>query len=312
MRRGGLGLTGAVRAFMSAGMINPVINLSRTAERVRPIGTADRQRARSSATRMLQATSGALSITAAAAYGVSYLVPQEPVYAGAGHRRSSLLDAGRELAKQRFQCGDWWEWQYRDGQGITSSRERYVVHSVAGDEVIIDMESKLDEREDFQVHHRMHLSLADALSSTQDRKQWNLIKFGFMRDGRWLEAPYTDNVQAFEEKFDCFLMAASWVPKQHAVVHPTSPEDESLPVSHRTTIGAIGDATLVQTPRHSYAGSWYVSEPKEYAGLAAFKAFGVEGASDTYTFELVATGRGHDAQASLQPSLAQHRGAHTT
>ena len=106
MRRGGLGLTGAVRAFMSAGMINPVINLSRTAERVRPIGTADRQRARSSAMRMLQATSGALSITAAAAYGVSYLVPQEPVYVGAGHRRSSLLDAGRELAKQRFQCGD--------------------------------------------------------------------------------------------------------------------------------------------------------------------------------------------------------------
>ena len=54
---------------------------------------------------------------------------------------------------------------------------------------------------------------------------------------------------------------------------------------------ARGDATLVRTPRHEYSGAWYISEPEEHAGVAAFKAFGVEGAPGTYTFQLVATGR---------------------
>ena len=78
--------------------------------------------------------------------------------------------AGAELARHRFRQGDWWEWEYKDDSGVTSSRERYVVRYVAGPEVIIDMESKLHEHEEFQAHHRMHLSLADALNSKDDRK----------------------------------------------------------------------------------------------------------------------------------------------
>ena len=232
-------------------------------------------------------------MTAAAAYGASYLVPREAISISVCGARSqapaALQRVGADLANRRFQVGDWFEWEYRDDQGLTSSRERYVIRSVSGPELIIDMESKLHEREDFQAHHRIHLSLADALNAKDDRKQWSLIKFGFHRDGRWLEAPYTDNVQAFEEKFDCFLMAAGLPEEERQYV------DVATGGATRRAFDAVGDArgdaTLVRTPRHEYSGAWYISEPEEHAGVAAFKAFGVEGAPGTYTFQLVATGR---------------------
>ena len=144
------------------------------------------------------------------------------------------------------------------------------------------MASKLDAGSDFEVSHRMHLSLAEALAAPEHPSEWQFRKFGFMRDGKWLEAPYTDNVQALEEKFDCFLMAASSDASLAA--------EESAVRDRRREVAALGPARLVRSERHGYTGAWYVSEPREHAGVAAFKAFGEEGGDDTYTFELVATG----------------------
>lgn len=132
-----------------------------------------------------------------------------------------------------------------------------------------------------QVHHRMHVSLGEALAAKDTNKQWTFRKFGFFRDGRWLEAPFKDNVQAFEEKFDGFLMAAPSAAPMRAQR------------SRLLDIAALGQATLVRSARHAYTGSWYVSEPSQHAGLAAFKTFGREGAPDTYTFELVGMGTDH-------------------
>ena len=63
--------------------------------------------------------------------------------------------------------------------------------------------------------------------------------------------------------------------------------------SRQRDVAALGDTTLVQSARHGYTGAWYVADPKQCAGLAAFKVFGKEDASDAYTFELVAMGHSH-------------------
>jgi hypothetical protein len=57
------------------------------------------------------------------------------------------------------------------------------------------MASTLREEEPFATHHRMHLSLAEVLSASDDHRQWKFRTFGYLRDGRWLEAPSNDNVQ---------------------------------------------------------------------------------------------------------------------
>ena len=70
-----------------------------------------------------------------------------------------------------------------------------------------------------------------------------------------------------------------------------------MPTSTRhCDISALGETTLIQSARNSYTGAWYVREPKQCAGVAAFKAFGKEGATDTYTFELVGMGGPQRAQ----------------
>ena len=160
-----------------------------------------------------------------------------------------------------------------------------------GDQVLIDMSSKFQEDAEYEVHHRMHISLGDALSAASDRKQWRLRKFGFIRDGRWLEAPFRDNVQAFEEKFDSFLMAS-----------PTSGPMRAQR-SRLLDVAALGQATLIRSARHAYTGSWYVTEPSEHAGVAAFKSMGKEGDPDTYTFELVGMGRDMSAAEDGAPIL---------
>ena len=66
-----------------------------------------------------------------------------------------------QISKSRFRPGEWWEWLYRDPQGVPSSWERYSVRASQGAEVIVDMATKFDEGEAYQTHHRMRLSLAD-------------------------------------------------------------------------------------------------------------------------------------------------------
>ena len=93
---------------------------------------------------------------------------------------------------------------------------------------------------------------------------------------RW-EAPHRDNVQAFEEKFNSFLM----------VCGADAAEEVA---TRRCEIAALGETKLVQSDRHRHTAAWYVQEPQRWAGLAALKAFGEEGAPGTYVFELIACG----------------------
>ena len=86
--------------------------------------------------------------------------------------------------------------------------------------------------------------------------------------------------QAFEEKFDLFLVSSSQSNSAESVEQQRDVPD----------VANLSEATLVRSPRHSYTGAWYVSEPKSCAGLAAFKTFGKEGSSDAYTFELIGVG----------------------
>lgn len=209
--------------------------------------------------------------------------------------RPTHVTMGRELADARFSKGSWWMWQYSDAEGKPYSWERYSVVAVDGDEVLIDMASTLREEEPFATHHRMHLSLAEVLSASDDHRQWKFRTFGYLRDGRWLEAPSNDNVQAFEEKFNEFLMAPAsrrpWF-SQKAV---------TIESDRRCDVAPLGEATLVQSARHAYTGAWYVQAPAQYAGVAGLKYFGVEGGRDTYRFDLVALGS-EEADDSPMPN----------
>lgn len=184
---------------------------------------------------------------------------------------------GRQLASSRFKEGDWFEWEYRDSEGQPSSWERYSVLSTRGDEVLIDMASKMRETDDYQVWHRMHLSLSDSLAASSHPSQWSFRKFGYWQEGKWWEAPHRDNVQAFEEKFNSFLMVGGADAAEEVA-------------TRRCEIAALGETKLVQSDRHRHTAAWYVQEPQRWAGLAALKAFGEEGAPGTYVFELIACG----------------------
>ena len=70
----------------------------------------------------------------------------------------------------------------------------------------------------------------------------------------------------------------------------STPSVECAQSSRLLDVTALGESILVRNDRQRYTGSWYVGEPKEHAGVAAFKAFGREGSPDTYTFELVGFG----------------------
>ena len=90
----------------------------------------------------------AITLTAAGAAGCSLLLPDEPIYlrrtpsdnleadkkreelnAGVkGVKQRAFVKpaheiAGREIAATRFKRGDWWEWEYKDGQNRTTSWE---------------------------------------------------------------------------------------------------------------------------------------------------------------------------------------------
>jgi hypothetical protein len=70
------------------------------------------------------------------------------------------------------------------------------------------------------------------------------------------------HAQAFEEKFNEFLMAPAsrrpWF-SQKAV---------TIESDRRCDVAPLGEATLVQSARHAYKGAWYVQAPAQYAGVA--------------------------------------------
>uniref|UniRef100_A0A7S3AGX2 Uncharacterized protein n=1 Tax=Haptolina ericina TaxID=156174 RepID=A0A7S3AGX2_9EUKA len=194
--------------------------------------------------------------------------------------QQASMPAKAATVKARFQQGDFWVWLYRDAAGDPSSWERYAVRASAGEEVLIDMQTKFNEADAFHTHHRIRLSLSENLVATESHRQWALREFAFCQEGFWRKAPHRDNVQAFEEKFDIFLMA------------PNLPPQVSILRQREQDISALGRTTLIQGRRHAYTGSWYVREPQRHVGVAALKHFGPVGGPDTYTFELVGVGNG--------------------
>jgi len=192
------------------------------------------------------------------------------------------------IASARFEKGMYWVWLYRDPRGQPHSWERYSVCESGPDaEITIEMSTRFNEDDEFNAHHRMKLSLGEYLASRLYHKDWRFHTFQFYNDGEWCEAPFNDNVQAFEEKFDIFLMDRD-IPL---------PEDRITNAKLQLVegFGKFLDSHLVQTVRHGYTNTWYAHQSHQHAGLAAFKEF-VDDHTDNgnyYTFELLEIG--HDS-----------------
>ena len=184
---------------------------------------------------------------------------------------------------ERFQVGDCWTWLYRDANGDPSSWERYTVSTARGSDLEIELASKFAADEEFTAHHRMRLSLEDALGAREAKSDWQLRRFDFLDGIFWRVAPHRDNTQAFEEKFDVFSMRSAATA-------------ESGSATRSQEVAALGRSDLYRSRRHEYTGAWYVRDGS-HAGCAAFKSFGPEGGADSFTFELVGVGaRGDRAE----------------
>ena len=200
---------------------------------------------------------------------------------------AAAASIARTLCTSRFCAGHWWLWQYRDGDGVTTSWERYFVAEVDADSccVTIEMASKFEEDEPYNTHHRMRFNMVDALSAQESKDDWQYQAFQF-RDaaGDWVDAPWRDNTQAFEEKFDVFEMTTPADVARSA----TCQRDIRAPLGapRGATMGSTR-ASLSQSERHAYNGAWYVREPREHSGVCALKWFGEAVAADTFHFELV-------------------------
>ena len=183
------------------------------------------------------------------------------------------------IREQRFAIGNYWTWIYRDAEGKPSSWERYTVIDASQTSLTMEMATKFQDDEPFVSHHRLDVDLASALAARDDRKQWQMRSFAFKDadDGTWRTAPHRDNVQVFEEKFDVFSMQP--LPGPRATATRT-----------REVTALGGRAVCSQSRRHCYTNAWYVREPRRLAGTAAFKSFGPEGGSESFTFELISTG----------------------
>ena len=121
--------------------------------------------------------------------------------------RAVSRTTAQSICQARFALGNWWTWTYRDAQSEPSSWERYTVVAAADTTLVIEMASKFEDADPFRAHHRMTLDLAESLAARTSFGQWALRRFSFRdADDEWRTAPHRDNVQAFEEKFDCFAM----------------------------------------------------------------------------------------------------------
>ena len=141
-----------------------------------------------------------------------------------------------------------------------------------GSDLEIELASKFAADEEFTAHHRMRLSLEDALGAREAKSDWQLRRFDFLDGIFWRVAPHRDNTQAFEEKFDVFSMRSAATA-------------ESGSATRSQEVAALGRSDLYRSRRHEYTGAWYVRDGS-HAGCAAFKSFGPEGGADSFTFEL--------------------------
>jgi len=167
--------------------------------------------------------------------------------------------------------------------------------------------------EAYDVHHRMQVSLSDNLAATDSKHDWKLARFDYkkLHDGdadddsahdvlkqsswEWQSATPTgemggDNVQAFEEKFDCFLALRGYdnmikgddIMESQQHCFGTRKGDER----GKCYINGEHNMDMVRTQRHGYTGSWYGAESAgRLCGVALFKEF-----DPTFSFSLIEYG----------------------
>lgn len=216
-------------------------------------------------------------------------------------RTESILQKAKELSATRFQKGNFWVWLYRSPSGEPYSWERYTVcDSGPDDDVVIELSSRFSADAKFSAHHRMRLSLGECLAAKAYHQMWRFHAWLYKLEGEWCEAPFNDNVQAFEEKFNVFLMDRDAVSSPHPSTTTTSTKPDAVVIP-----GEWVPTGLVQTKRHGYTNAWYTDPRHQHAGVAAFKEFTEDHQEEgrCYTFELVEMG--HDSGSQVQPNEAQ-------
>ena len=202
------------------------------------------------------------------------------------------------LCSSRFRPGTYWLWEYRDRTGAFTCAERYQVQAQLNPTtVVVEMASKLEEGDPWNAHHRLTVDLVKPLASAgldgpwrNAHPVWNLELFSFKdENGKWRPAMHRWNTQAFEEKFDVHSML------------PAQPVPIRILRSCQRCVASFGDdpATLIRTQRLRHTNAWYVREPREHMGVAAFKTFGSD---EAYTFQLVGFGDGMPTAESADTS----------
>jgi hypothetical protein len=223
-----------------------------------------------------------------------------------------------EMLHSRFRQGDTYTWVYRHKKkdGIITSWERYTVAQVDYPHIILEMASKLndDVLEQFQTHHRMILNIEQHLQAVSSEKDWTLVAFeyydykdldstsnrddsssgsssssnGSSKSPQWHKLGQGQNVQAFEEKFNLFLMQPPHANYDTGGLsqEPATTTIIQLPItifncSSSASSTIIIPATITRPLRHLYTQSWYACSPDALTGIAIWKDFG------DYTFALV-------------------------
>jgi hypothetical protein len=214
-------------------------------------------------------------------------------------RTESTVQQAKTLSATRFERGNYWVWLYRSPSGEPYSWERYTVCESGPDaDVVIEMSSRFSEDDKYSTHHRMKLSLVDCVAAKAYHKTWRFHEFSYKLDGEWCEAPFNDNVQAFEEKFNVFLMVRDALLTSHP--HPSTTTTKMKPDAI-VIPGDMWPTGLVQTKRHDYTNAWYAHHHHQHAGLAAFKEFTEDHQEEgrSYTFELIEMGRSSGSKGQI-------------
>jgi hypothetical protein len=212
-----------------------------------------------------------------------------------------------EMLRCRFSRGDSYTWVYRrknKDAAVITSWERYTVAQVDYPHLGMEMASKFDLQEPFETHHRMIINMEQHLQAASSEKDWSLVSFEYKdhtknisegdHSSHWHKLGHGQNVQAFEEKFNLFLMPHANVTGGH-VQEPTVITQQPITIYNSSSLSMIS-ATITRPLRHLYAQSWYACQPDELAGIAIWKDFG------EYTFSLVERERNGVTQVfNLQP-----------
>jgi hypothetical protein len=154
----------------------------------------------------------------------------------------------------------------------------------------IEMASKFEFQEPFQTHHRMMIHMEQHLRAVYSEKDWALVAFEYKEEctdkdtahggnsSQWHKLGRGQNVQAFEEKFNLFVMPHANGTDEH--LQELSSTQQPIHIYNSSSLSMIS-ATIARPLRHLYTQSWYACQPDELAGIAICKDFG------EYTFALV-------------------------